>query len=129
MRKFVITEKNRPWLWEDDVVLYHNRCFLVIKAQSHMPLLEPIREYFYKYFIMFDKSFFEHLIQMDISTIANMNQCHYFHCGLPLVKNKRIFVPDINENVTFQNALLLLQEKYDSIAKSATIIKKYGRIK
>lgn len=106
MRRFVITEKYRPWLWKDDEMIYHDRDFMVVMAR----IIAGSDRMALHGFILFDKSFFEDYTETQINDIARLNHSAH-HNGLPLCKNRRIFAPYIPQELdNYERIIVFMQE-------------------
>ena len=129
MRRFVIIEKHRPWLWDEDVILCHDRDFIVVRAHKVPNNLLQIEDEafvkdntFYRAFMLFDKNVLEKLSMDEITAIAITNRVDYYHNGLPYCSNKRIFAPPLRAytdiDVELESIIRILRRKRDEILKT-----------
>ena len=128
MRRFVIVEKHRPWLWDEDFILYHDRDFLVVRAQRIKLDMLDIKDEdlvanntFYRAFILFDKNTSESLYKDIFTIIAMANRAEYHHNGLPYCNNKRIFAYSLSEYV---NIDVDIKSVVDNLIKKRDLLQK-----
>jgi hypothetical protein len=134
MRRFVIIEKHQPWIWDDDVITYHDKDFIIIRAQRLRLSVDVEDEElatnntFYRGFILFDKNVFGNFSEFDIKIMSAANKMDYYHDGLPVCKNKRIFAPVLRAytdiDINTESIMLILHRKRDEVMRTLMAFKK-----